>query len=293
MGAPDPHQRTYPRTMRFALDVATAGAWADPSTLTELARDAEAAGWDGFFLWDLFAAEDDTAPVVDAWIVLASIAAATTRLRIGTMVTPLPRRLPWEVARAAVTLDQLSNGRLVIGAGLGWRTVEFERLGLPAELRQRADRLDEGLELIDRLWTGETVTVEGEHWSIRDVRLRPVPVQRPRIPIWVAAGWPRQRPLRRAARWDGAYLMTDNQETGLRLSPDDARGAIAVLASHRDDMAGFDVAVNVETLGDPDGGIAITEAFAQAGVTWTVELTPETLDEHRALIRRGPPTSRA
>src|SRR4029077_13679085 len=133
------------RPMRFGLDVGTAGAWADPQLLTQFAREAEAAGWDGFFLWDLFAAEDDTTPVVDAWIVLASIAAATTRIRIGTMVTPLPRRLPWEVARAGVTLDQLSNGRLVVGAGLGWRKVEFERLGLPAELRQRADRLDEGL----------------------------------------------------------------------------------------------------------------------------------------------------
>lgn len=277
--------------MRFGLDVATAGAWADPSVLTGLARDAEAAGWDGFFLWDLFTAEVDTEPVVDSWITMASIAAATSRIRIGTMVTPLPRRLPWEVARAAVTLDHLSNGRLVFGVGLGWRTIEFERLGLPADLRTRADRLDEGLELIDRLWTGEPVTFEGEHFQIRDVRLRPVPVQGPRIPIWVAAGWPRPRPLARASRWDGVYLMTDNQATHRRLSPDDARAAIAVVASQRADMTGFDVAVNVDTLEEPDDGVAITREFAEAGVTWTIELTPDTLAQHRALIRRGPPPS--
>ncbi len=278
--------------MRFGLDVATAGAWADPLLLTELAQDAEAAGWDGFFLWDLLAAELDTEPVVDAWTTLASIAAATSRIRIGALVTPLPRRLPWEVARTAVTLDHLSGGRLVFGAGLGWRPVEFERLGLPSDMRVRADRLDESLELIAQLWTGESVSIEGAQWPIHDVRLRPVPLQRPRIPIWVAAGWPNRRPLARAARWDGVYLMTDNQETGKRLSADDSLAAITLLASKRDDMTGFEVAVNVETLGEPDGGAAISEAFAGAGVTWTVELTPETLDAHRSLIRRGPPRIR-
>jgi alkanesulfonate monooxygenase SsuD/methylene tetrahydromethanopterin reductase-like flavin-dependent oxidoreductase (luciferase family) len=275
--------------MRFGLDVATAGAWADPRILTELAREAETAGWDGFFLWDLLTAEVDTEPVVDSWITLASIAAATSRIRIGTMVTPLPRRLPWELARAAVTLDRLSNGRVVFGAGLGWRTVEFERLGLAADLRTRADRLDEGLELIDRLWTGEPVTFEGEHYRIRDVRLRPVPVQRPRIPIWVAAGWPRPRPLARASRWDGVYLMTDNQATHQRLTPEDARAAIAAVALQRSEMSGFEVAVNVDTLEALDDGTAITREFAEAGVTWTIELTPDSLEAHRELIRRGPP----
>src|SRR5213592_1914002 len=105
---------------------------------------------------------------------------------------------------------------------------------------------------------------------------------------WLAAGWPRKRPLVRAARWDGVYLMTDNQATGRRLSPDDARAAVDVVAAQRSDMAGFEVAVNVETLGDPDGGAAITRRFAEAGATWTVELTPDTLEQHRALIRRGP-----
>ncbi len=276
--------------MRYGLDVATAGAWADPRLLIELARDAEAAGWDGFFLWDLFTAEVDTEPVVDSWVTLAAIAAATSRIRIGTMVTPLPRRLPWDVARAAVTLDQLSDGRLVFGAGLGWRTLEFERLGMAADLRARADRLDDGLELIDRLWTGEPVTFEGEHYRIHDLQLRPIPVQRPRIPIWVAAGWPRPRPLARAARWDGVYLMTDNQATHQRLTPDDAHAAVAAVASQRADLSGFDVAVNVDTLDLPDDGVAITREFAEAGVTWTIELTPDTLADHRALIRRGPPT---
>ena len=186
-------------------------------------------------------------------------------------------------------VDNLSAGRLVFGAGLGSGDREFERLGLPLDLRERAALVEESLDVVDRLWRGESVTAEGASFQMREVREAPRPVQQPRIPVWLAAGWPRKRPLRRAALWDGVYLMTNNQLTEERLAPDEVAQAVAVVREVRGSMEGFDVGANVETSTHADGGVAITRAMEEAGATWTVELTPDTLDEHRALIRRGPP----
>jgi alkanesulfonate monooxygenase SsuD/methylene tetrahydromethanopterin reductase-like flavin-dependent oxidoreductase (luciferase family) len=273
--------------VKFGLDVATTGDWSDPRRLVELAVAAEAGGWDGCFLWDVMLPEGD-APVADPWVALAAIATATERIRLGVMLTPLPRRQPWEVARQLATLDQLSEGRMVFGAGLGWQDEEFRRLGLPSEARIRGQRLDESLELIDRLWTGESVTFDGEHYALDGVRLLPRPVQRPRIPVWCAAGWPRRTALRRAIRWDGVYLMTDNQATHERISPDDVRAVAELVAAERTAAGPFEIAVNVSTMGEADGGAAITAAMAAAGATWIIDLTPDTFDEHLALARRGP-----
>lgn len=274
--------------MKFGLDVATTGDWGDVRLLTELARNAEEAGWDGFFVWDVFLTDDDI-PVADPWVTLASIAATTSRIRIGAMVTPLMRRLAWEVARQTAAVDHLSGGRLIFGAGLGSGDREFQRLGLPTDLRQRAQSVEESLALIQRLWAGESVTTTGPNFQLNGVRLAPTPVQRPRIPTWLAAGWPRLQPLHRAAAWDGVYLMTNNQLTNERLSPAEVANAVAVVRGKRKGGGPFDIAANVSTADEPDGGSAITAAMAEAGATWTMELTPDTLSEHRALIRRGPP----
>jgi alkanesulfonate monooxygenase SsuD/methylene tetrahydromethanopterin reductase-like flavin-dependent oxidoreductase (luciferase family) len=278
--------------MRFGLDVATTGAWADPHRLVELAREAEAAGWDGFFLWDIFIPEDQADAVADPWIALGAIGAQTTRIRIGAMVTPFPRRNPWDVARSLVSLDHLTDGRAVLGAGLGWRGEELERLGLASDMASRVERLEEGLVIVDGLWSGEPVSHAGHQHRLTDVRNLPRPVQRPRIPIWLAAGWPRTKPLRRAMRWDGVYLMTDHQVSGQRLSPDDVR-AVAQLVAAEHEPGAFEIAANVFTLEDADGGRGVARAMAEAGATWIIELTPETVDEHLALIRRGPPRDAA
>jgi len=128
--------------MRFGLDVATNGAWSDVGTLADMAADAEVAGWDGFFVWDLLLAKANAAEAVaDPWIALAAIAQRTERIRIGAMVTPLPRRRPWDVARQAATVDRLSRGRLVFGAGLGWQDDDYARFGEDADPRARAARL--------------------------------------------------------------------------------------------------------------------------------------------------------
>src|SRR5688572_21732979 len=122
--------------MKFALNLPNFGAHADVETLAELAATAETAGWDGFFLWDHVLA-DEGVPFVDPWVALAAIAMSTQRVRIGTLVTPLPRRRPWQVARETVSLDHLSDGRLVFGAGIGgdgWR--EYSAFGEDPDARR-------------------------------------------------------------------------------------------------------------------------------------------------------------
>jgi alkanesulfonate monooxygenase SsuD/methylene tetrahydromethanopterin reductase-like flavin-dependent oxidoreductase (luciferase family) len=282
------------RALHYGLDVATTGEWADPNVLVELALTAEAAGWDGFFVWDiLLPAGDETTPVADPWIALAAIAASTRRIRIGALVTPLPRRQPWMVAKQVATLDLLSRGRVIFGAGIGWKAEEFTQFGRTAEPTVRAEQLEEGLAILDAAWRGERLAFHGRHYTADDVILQPLPIQRPGPPVWLAAGWPHRRPLRRAARGDGVYLMTDNQATHQRLTAAEVAEAVAALRALRPDLSAFDVAVNTDTAGlSAAGAAAGVQALADAGATWLVELTPDTLDEHRALIAKGPVRAR-
>lgn len=178
---------------RRAIFVAPFEELSEPALVAELAARAERRGWDGFFVWDHVAYSEPVRALADPWITLAAVAVATRRVTIGPLVTPLPRRRPHQLARETVTLDRLSEGRLVLGVGLGSEvTGEFdpERFGEEGDPRARARLLDEGLERLRAYWDGE---------------FEPRPVQRPRIPVWVAARWPHRRPLRRAARWDGLF----------------------------------------------------------------------------------------
>src|SRR5687768_4408332 len=186
-------------SMKFGIFLPPFGPFGDPRLLVELAESAEAAGWDGFFLWDHLMHRVD-GDYMDAWLVLAAIAARTQRLRLGPMVTPLPRRRPWKVAREAVTLDHLSGGRAGLGAGIGTdHSGEFSAVtGEALTDDHRAELLDEGLEIITRLWTGEHVMFTGHHRVVTDVQFLPRPVQQPRVPIWCGAHWPNRAPLRRA-----------------------------------------------------------------------------------------------
>lgn len=278
--------------MKYGLDIPTAGAYADPRKLADLAADAEQAGWDGFFVWDLFLGKDGAAePVVDPWVALAAIAMRTERLRIGAFVTPLARRRPWHVARETVSLDQLSNGRLIFAAGLGWQPHDFAAFGEESDLKVRAEKLDEGLEVLCGLWTGEPFSFQGKHYQIDAVTLVPKPVQSPRIPVWLAGGWPKRKPLRRAARWDGIYLMTVNQATSELLSPAELREIAAYLKTQRESDDPFDIALNGETPADPRQGAAIVQPYLEAGATWWVEYEAarESFEDYRERIRGGPP----
>ena len=271
--------------MRYGLDVATSGDWSDVRVLAQLAADAEVAGWDGFFVWDLLLGRDNAAEAIaDPWIALTAIALATSRMRIGALVTPLARRRPAEVARQVAILDRLSGGRMILGAGLGWQDDDFTRLGEDPDRRLRAAKLDESLEAIAELWLGQPVWMTGRHVRIEGAILLPTPLQRPRVPVWLAAGWPRRVPLERAARWDGLCLMTANQATGDPLAATEVAEAVrAVMGLRGDHDRPFDVTANY-FLDEPQGAAALEEA----GATWAIGLTPETLDEHRTRIRAGP-----
>lgn len=194
--------------MKYAISIPNFGDWAEPRTMVGLARDAEASGWDGFFLWDHIRFSQAPLAVHDPWILLAGIAVATDRMTIGPMVTPLSRRRPWVVARQAVTLDHLSGGRVMLGVGLGEPAdIEFAAFGEVSDLKARAAMLDEGLAIIAGLWSGEEFGFDGEHYHLEPMTFLPRPVQRPRIPIIVAGYWPHRGPIRRAARWDGMHAL--------------------------------------------------------------------------------------
>ena len=189
--------------MRYAISVPNYGDFANPAVTIALARDIEAAGWDAFFLWDHVLVRNGNV-VADPWTLLAAIAVSTERILLGTMVTPLPRRRPWQVVRQIVTLDHLSGGRAMLGVGIGYPPKqEYEVFGESGDARVRAELLDEGLDVVTGLMSGRPFSYDGRHFHLDRVEFKPQPVQRPRVPIWVAGTWPYRKPFRRAARYDG------------------------------------------------------------------------------------------
>jgi alkanesulfonate monooxygenase SsuD/methylene tetrahydromethanopterin reductase-like flavin-dependent oxidoreductase (luciferase family) len=282
--------------MRYAVNVPNFEDYGDARTVAGLAADAEAAGWDGFFVWDHLAfVKAWRLRIADPWVLLTAVALATERLRLGPMVTPLPRRRPWKLARETVTLDRLSGGRLVLGVGLGEPPEdEYGSFGEPTDPVVRAAMLDEGLEVLTRLWSGETVSFQGRHYRVDQVAFQPTPVQRPRIPIWVAGAWPRPGPLRRAARFDGSCpLKVDATGELATLEPDELRQLLAVVRRHRADPAApFDVLLGGTTPPDPAAARAMLEPLAEAGMTWwqeTVDPRQTDLATFRRRVRQGPP----
>jgi alkanesulfonate monooxygenase SsuD/methylene tetrahydromethanopterin reductase-like flavin-dependent oxidoreductase (luciferase family) len=276
-----------------AIGVPNVGTFGDPSLLVDLAVAAEEHGWDGFFMWDHQLYWDPQWAVADPVVAIAAVAARTARVRIGIMVNVLARRRAGKVAREAVTLDWLSRGRLVFGAGLGSRAEEFTAFGEPGDARERAARLDESLDLVDALWGGEPVTFHGEHLSASEVTMLPRPVQQPRIPVWCAGRWPNKPPFRRAARWDGVMPTHSGYGHGQTMPPDDLRAVVRYTMEHRTAAGPFDVALEGQTDGTaPDRGGNYVMPYAEAGLTWWIEAlgwwrgTPQ---DALARIRQGPP----
>lgn len=276
--------------MRFALNAPNFGIFADPRLTAELAHEAEESGWDGFFLWDhIGGALEWDVPMADPWMLMAAMATRTSRITLGPIVTPLPRRRPWKVAREAVTMDHLSGGRFVLGVGIGLDIGgEYSLYGEPPDDRLHAEQLDESLEIITRLWSGEAMSFAGKHYQLKDVRHQPTPVQQPRLPIWVAGVWPHRRPFRRAAQWDGVCPIGPTEDP---LTLADYQGIVDAMRTYRQDDRPFDV-----TGASPIDGTDLHAEyekllpFAEAGVTWWQSgLWSIPLDEARARIRRGPP----
>ncbi|MBW4040844.1 MAG: LLM class flavin-dependent oxidoreductase [Acidobacteria bacterium] len=251
-------------------------ALADPRLVADLAVAAEQAGWDGVFVWDHVRYSRPVTAIADPWICCAAIAARTERIRFGPMVTPLPRRRPHVVARQAASLDLLSGGRLVLGFGSGddWLG-ELSRFGDEADARTRGDMLDEGLDVLTGLLSGHLVEHIGPHYRAEDVRFLPAP-ERP-IPIWIAGRFGNRRPLQRAARYDGAFVIAYPGPEGIRQVRE-------TLAAARPDLTAFDVVVDIAADADPS-------PWAAAGATWVLnrfgpyELDPAAV---RARIEAGP-----
>jgi alkanesulfonate monooxygenase SsuD/methylene tetrahydromethanopterin reductase-like flavin-dependent oxidoreductase (luciferase family) len=243
---------------------------------------------DGFFIWD-HVAMSPPQPLVDPWVALAAIATTTSRIRIGTMVTPLARRHPWQLARETVSLDHLSGGRLVLGAGLGDSNQEFEQFGQPRDAKVRVAMLDEGLEVLTGLWSAEPFSYRGEHYHVEAAGFTPAPLQSPRIPIWVAGFWPKKAPFRRAARYDGVFPG----KIGGDLTPTDVREILSYVRSNRTRESNFEAVIMNETPGDkPDEAANIVAPFAEAGATWWLEPIHNwrgTFDEMRTRVLQGPP----
>lgn len=274
--------------VRYGISVPNLG---DLDGLIDLAVEAEEAGWDGFFVWDQMALMIGVpVPLFDPWVLLTVVAERTDRIRLGTMVTPVARRRPWKLARETVTLDHVSGGRLTLGVGLGFPPdADFELLGEDPDERVRAAKLDEGLEVLTRLWSGEEVDFEGSRFHVRQTRFVPTPVQRPRIPIWVGGMWPNRGPMRRAARWDGVYPIKvhPDGEPG-PLTPDELVEVLGYITQHRTSREPFDVVAN----GIADGDHATVAPFEDVGATWWLESDDGTQGWEariRARVRSGPP----
>lgn len=288
--------------MRFAAYVPNFGPYGDARVLADLAFEAEEAGWDGFFLWDQVSKTTLTPTVdamVDPWIALATIALRTRTIRLGMLVTPLPRRRPWMVARQAVSLDHLSNGRLIFGAGAGGGYFDFEALGEPTDAKTLAAMLEEGLEVVAGLWSGEPYHHDGSFYHIKEAQFLPRPVQSPCIPIWVASMWPARASARRAARWDGIVPIGRDLPLNAMLTPADMREIVLYVSSQPTYTTPFEIVHSGITEGrDAAHDRAIVAAYQQVGVTWWVEkILPERwgswtewpLEAMHERIRQGPP----
>ncbi|WP_328335273.1 MULTISPECIES: LLM class flavin-dependent oxidoreductase [unclassified Streptomyces] len=285
--------------MRFSVNIPNFGDFADPRTVAEVAAAAEQAGWDGLFVWDHVVhdkRERQGVPFGDPWMLLTAAALATTTLRLGTLVTPVARRRPEQLARQVATLDALSGGRVIFGAGLGGPIEdEYGSFGEPTDPRVLAGRLDEGLELLRRYWTGEPVTSAGQHYTVRDVTLLPATVQRPHPPVWVGGFWPNRPPMRRAARWDGAVPLFASARHGQIPPVDEVRELVAYLRRLRADAAPFEIVLGGASPTDAARAHDVIGPLIEAGATWWDERrlqTGEGLDRFEPVMRRieqGPP----
>ncbi len=255
---------------------------------------AEAAGWDGVFVWE-------AAYGVDPWTLLAAMAQRTTRLRLGTMLTPLPWRRPWKVASQVVTLDQVSEGRAILAVGLGATDASLGQTGEVLDRRQRAEMLDEGIDLIRGFWDGQ-LRFDGRHYTA-DLAARDdlAEVARPvqaRIPIWVVGVWPRQKSMQRVLRCDGlipAFMAEDG--SGAETTPDGIQTVRRWLVEHGEGRTDYDIIMEGETpADDPSAASAAVSPWAGAGCTWWLETrwemphqSPERMRQVHERLAAGPP----
>lgn len=262
----------------------------------ELARLAEEAGWDGFFVWE---------PVwgYDAWVCLTAAAMTTERIRLGTLLTPISRMRPWKLASETATLDRLSNGRLILSVGLGAPDTGFAEFSEVTDRKFRAELMDEGLDILTGLWAGQPFRYAGKHYTILPTEFQPPlpPVQQPRIPIWVVGAWPSEKSMARAARYDGLLpqsfkIGSDGARMAQQAGLDELRQMKAHVQARRASEAPYDIILDGETPGDsPQKALDVVQPWIEAGATWWIESRweisrdPDGLNQVRRCIAQGPP----
>lgn len=272
--------------MHFGIEIVPFGEYANPRPVMELAQAAEASGWEGVWVWDHLLIPWG---VGDPWVILSAVAAVTHRLKLVSGVANLPRYYPQNLARTLVGLDLLSQGRAVLGAGLGGVAEETERFGLPGDARTRAEMLDESLEVITRLWSGEAVSHVGKHYQVAGAVLQPTPVQQPRIPVWI--GGESRAALRRAARWDGWIVNTIDESGEIIRQPEQLAKEIASIHQHRLSPEKLEVAI--DGISQPNSA-SRAQDYAEAGATWWFEALFGLRGSHAEILERvqaGPPAA--
>lgn len=274
--------------LKYGLHLPNFGPFGYARQVADVAAVAESAGWNGLFIWDHVTRVPAAGAVVDPWIALTAAAMTTEHLQLGTMITPLPRRRPWMVARQAASLDQLSNGRFILGVGIGsGRAVEWDHFDEELDPHKRAQMLDEALDILVGLWTGEPFSYQGKHYTVKESQFIPPPARR--IPIWVAGIWPNKAPFRRAARWDGVYPLRASQ---VPPTDDEYRMMLAYIDQHRNDDEPFDVAYIGSSFNNAVRVAPGTTWWFEDinperfGASWDAEWPLETMIDH---IQRGPP----
>ncbi len=282
--------------MRFGVTLPNVGMYGDARTLSDLAALAEEAGWDGIFVWDTLHYQADENAVCDPWIALAAIAMRTERIKIGTMVAAPTRRRPWKMARETTTLDHLSHGRFILGVGAGDGSDHgFTHFDEERDARKRARLLDESLEVLQGLWSGQPFSYSGEHYHVTEITFLPPPIQTPRIPIWIGGQWPRKGPMSRAARFDGVNAFTKRDDgTFGDLTPAEIQQLKRVMDEQHTMPTPFDIVTGGRVFAAvaDEQARALLRAYAAAGTTWCLEnVWPErAIDDVRAAIQNGPPS---
>jgi len=263
------------------------------------AATAEAAGWDGVFVADAISTSmgGKTFPWFDPWVALATMATATTRVRLGTFLTAPARRRPWKLAREVGTLDELSSGRAILSVGLGAADGDagFSAVGEAMELRVRAELVDEALEIINGLWKGRAYSFKGMHYNVTKMAMLPKPIQKPRIPIWVVGVWPKEKSMQRALRWDGVIPqryklgMGEWEEYAKAQYAQDVR-AIREYAGKHGKRESFDIVVQGFSSAKNRQVRESVKALETAGATWYIQ-NLWTFDPKKitARIKQGPP----
>jgi len=266
----------------------------DARTAADFAQQAEGSGWDGFFVWE---------PVwgIDAWINLTAAAMVTRKIRLGTMLSPLSRMRPWKIASETATLDNLSNGRVILSVGLGATNTGFDDFGEITDRKTRAELLDESLQILTGLWSGKPFKHDGKHYQVNisedTFQPPPPPVQKPRIPIWVVGGWPSKKSMHRAIRYDGllpAIIKESGQVSMDPIRPSQLVEIKSFINENRESDIPMDIFVEGQTSAkEPAEAAQIVNSYREAGATWWIEALWDEPDLEKVFsrIKMGPPLS--